>query len=138
MKRSLLIFALSLLMSTSSFAESGHWTLADGDACSIVIIGPAGGSLSGAYRIRNTGKARVALFLNKCTQRRKKAVPPAGSCPADESALKGSVILPVGNTIDLFVNSCLEVDEIGKDAKGQDIGRGSEGTYENLSHVSAP
>jgi len=184
MTRSLLLLTFLMLAPMPGFAESGRWELTGQDSCSIVIIGPAGGSLGGAYRITNTGTNKVVLVLNKCAEKctpdkqekgkcwdqcsaeeskdkadkkdekdkkakgdkKAKTCPPQpaappGICPdteAQKKAVKSGIMLPAGNSIDLFVGSCLMIEEVDSEAAGGNQARGTTGTYENLSHVSAP
>jgi hypothetical protein len=169
MIRGLLLFGLSALLSEAAFAQSGQWNLKDKAACSAVIIGPAGGTMSGVYRISNDGDTAVNLYLNKCAEQTcsekekkdEKCCPVrdqvAGKCCplgkdkagkpcADETLAKcpyrspgakpqkNVLVLLPDNTIDLFVNSCLKIEEIDDGASRA----GSKGSYENLSHVSSP
>ena len=167
--RSLLLFGLAVLLPEVALAQTGQWKLKEKDACSAIIIGPAGGALSGAYRISNDADTTVNLYLNKCTEEAcsekdeekgkccpakdqiaGKCCPPSRDkvanacadapfikCPyrvPDAKPPKNALVLLGHNTIDLFVNSCLKIEEIDEGS-----GRiGTEGTYENLSHVSAP
>lgn len=165
MKRSVLLFVLSVLPPALAIGQAGQWKLAGKDPCSAVIIGPAGGALSGAYRITNDGDTNVNLYLSKCAQacsaadeKKEKCCPdkdqiagqccPLGSdkvtcanqsivkCPyiPAKNPPKDVLVLRAHNSVDVFVSSCLKIEEIDEDNDRA----GTHGTYENLSHLSAP
>jgi hypothetical protein len=132
MLRSFLFFGLSVLLPAPAFAQDGKWGLAafSGNPTSIIIVGSTGGSLSGAYRITNDSEGDVRLCINKCP------CEPFSTKPAKkQEQLKNLQLLRAHNSIDLFVNSCLSIEEfVGPSGSS----KGTSGTYENLSYVSAP